>query len=197
MAGPRGDMKPFGGLEMKHNSATTTELAWDHAVRDVPETGVAGARHAGPDELAAIARTLHLIACTSLKAQYTIQPMAAGRYRLSGCLHAEVTQTCVVTLDPIVSALEETFEATFWPREAMPVPESGELAIDDAPEPEPIVAGQIAVGRVVFESLAAALEPYPRKPGAVLDWQPPLPDDANATTATNPFAVLANLKTKG
>jgi len=71
-----------------------------------------------------------------------------------------------------------------------------ENAIDDAPEPEPIVAGQIAVGRVVFESLAAALEPYPRKPGAVLDWQAPLPADAAATTATSPFAVLANLKTK-
>jgi uncharacterized metal-binding protein YceD (DUF177 family) len=182
---------------MKPNTTATTELAWDLAVRDVPAAGVTVARDAGPDELAAVARALGLIACTSLRAHYAIQPMSGGRYRLSGRLHAEVTQACVVTLDPVEGTLEESFEATFWPREAMPVPESGELAMDDAPEPEPIVAGQIAVGRVVFESLAAALEPYPRKPGAVLDWQPPLPTDANATAATNPFAVLANLKTKG
>ncbi|HUC45618.1 MAG TPA: YceD family protein, partial [Hyphomicrobiaceae bacterium] len=148
-------------------------------------------------ELIAVARALGLIACTNLQVHYAIQPMSGGRYRLSGRFHAEVTQACVVTLDPIGGTLEENFEATFWPREAMPVPESGELTIDDAPEPEPIIAGQIAVGRVVFESLAAALEPYPRKPGAVLDWQPPLAAEAAATTATSPFAVLANLKTKG
>jgi len=153
---------------MKPNT-NTTELTWEHAVRDVPPSGITGERDASPDELAAIARALGLIACTSLRVHYAIQPMSGERYRLSGRLHAEVTQACVVTLDPVEGTLEESFEATFWPREAMPEPESGELAIDDAPEPEPIVAGQIAVGRVVFESLAAALEPYPRKPGAVLD----------------------------
>jgi uncharacterized metal-binding protein YceD (DUF177 family) len=181
---------------MKPNT-TTTELTWDHAVREVPPSGITGVRDATPDELAAVARALGLIACTSLRAHYAIQPMPGERYRLSGRLDAEVTQACVVTLDPVEGTLEESFEVTFWPREAMPEPESGELAIDDAPEPEPIVAGQIAVGRIVFESLAAALEPYPRKPGAVLDWQPPVPADADATTATSPFAVLANLRTKG
>jgi uncharacterized metal-binding protein YceD (DUF177 family) len=179
---------------MKHNTTTTTELAWDHAVRDVHELGATGTRDAGPDELVAVARALDLIACTSLRVHYAIQPMSGGRYRLSGRLSAQVSQACVVTLDPVEGTIEESFEATFWPRDDMPVPESGELAIDDAPEPEPISAGQIAVGRVVFESLAAALEPYPRKPDAVLDWQPPQPADADATTS--PFAALANLKAK-
>jgi hypothetical protein len=179
------------------HTTTTTELAWDHAVRDVPQSGVTGTRDAGPDELAAVARALDLIACTSLRVEYAIQPMSGGRYRLSGRLHAEVSQACVVTLDPVEGTLEESFEATFWPREAIPVPESGELAIDDAPEPEPIVAGQIAVGRVAFESLAAALEPYPRKPDAVLDWQPPIPAEASPTGTTGPFAALATLKSKG
>jgi len=180
---------------MKHT--TTFELAWDHAVRDVGESGVTAARDADPNELAAIARALDLVACTSLRAQYAILPLPGGRYRLTGRLNAQVTQACVVTLDPVESTLEESFEATFWPQQAMPLPESGELAIDDAPEPEPILAGQIAVGRAVFESLAAALEPYPRKPGAVLDWQPAPPADAEVTRDASPFAVLANLKAKG
>jgi len=59
-----------------------------------------------------------------------------------------------------------------------------------------IVAGQIAVGRVVFESLAATIDPFPRKPDAVLDWQSPDPADAPGGKTENPFAVLANLKTK-
>jgi hypothetical protein len=183
--------------EMKRNTPTTAELAWDHAVRDVPETGASGARAASPDEREAIAGALDLMACTSLEAHYAIHPLPAGRYRLSGRLHAEVTQACVVTLDPIDSTLTEAFEATFWPRQDLPVPESGELAIDDAPEPEPIVAGQIALGRVVFETLAAALEPFPRKPGAVLDWPPPEPAEASPAAPASPFDVLANLKTKG
>jgi len=182
---------------MKHNTGTTTELAWDLPVRDVPEAGMSGARDAAPDELAAVARTLDLIACTRLCAQYAIAPMAAGRYRLSGRIQAAVTQACVVTLDPVDSTVEEHFEATFCPQEDMPVPASGEVAIDDAPEPEPIIAGQIAVGRVVFESLAAALEPYPRKPGAVLDWQPAPPADTGQIPPASPFAVLAKLKSKG
>jgi hypothetical protein len=182
---------------MKHKTDIMTALAWDHAVRDVPESGVTGQRDAAPDELAALAHALDLIACTRLQAQYAIQPVSGGRYRLSGRLHAELTQACVVTLDPVESTLKEAFEATFWPPQDMPVPESGELTIDDAPEPEPIHAGQIAVGRVVFESLAAALEPYPRKPGAVLDWQPQAPANATRAGPTSPFALLANLKAKG
>ena len=102
----------------------------------------------------------------------------------------------MVTLEPIDSTIEEAFEAVFWPQEHMPAPENGELALDDEPEREPIIAGQIAVGRVVFESLAAALDPFPRKPGAVLDWQPQVSTGAAGDKPASPFAVLANLKPK-
>lgn len=197
---------------MTHKTSTTADLAWDHAVRDIPESGarsgpksgqrpgqkpgLSAEREAAPDELAGIARALGLIACTSLKAEYAIAPTVGGHYQLSGRLRAEVSQACVVTLEPISSTIEEAFEAVFWPQEAMPAPERGELAVDDGPEREPIVAGQIAVGRVVFESLAAAIDPFPRKAGAVLDWQSPTPADAAGGKPANPFAVLANLKTK-
>jgi uncharacterized metal-binding protein YceD (DUF177 family) len=181
---------------MTRKTNLTVELAWDHAVHDIPESGLSLQREATPDELARIARALDLIACTSLKADYVIAPTAGGHYRLSGRLCAEVSQACVVTLEPVESTIEETFEAVFWPQEDMPAPESGELALDDEPEREPIVAGQIAVGRVVFESLAAAIDPFPRKPGAVLDWQSPTPADTTGGKPESPFAVLANLKTK-
>jgi uncharacterized metal-binding protein YceD (DUF177 family) len=181
---------------MTRTTSTTAELAWDHAVQDIPESGLSVQREAAPDELARIAQALDLIACTSLQTEYAIAPTTGGHYQLSGRLRAEVRQACVVTLEPIDSTIEEAFEAVFWPQEDMPTPESGELAIDDEPEREPIVAGQIAVGRVVFESLAAATDPFPRKPGAVLDWQSPTPADAPGSKPDSPFAVLANLKTK-
>ena len=181
---------------MTRITSTTSELAWDQAIHDIPQSGLSAEREATPDELARIARALDLIACTGLNVEYAIAPTLDGRYRLSGRFRAEITQTCVVTLEPIGSTVEEDFEATFWPQEDMPAPGSGELAIDDEPEPEPIVAGQIAVGRVVFESLATATNPFPRKPGAVLAWHAPTPAEAPGSKPENPFAILANLKTK-
>src|SRR5438876_4906438 len=175
---------------MTHKPTTTPELVWDHAEHDIPESGLSAQREAAPDELASVALALDLIACRSLRAEYAIAPTAGGHYRLSGRLHAEISQACVVTLEPIDSTIEEAFEAVFWPQEDMPAPSSGEVAMDDEPERESIEAGQIAVGRVVFESLAAATNPFPRKAGAVLDWQSATPSDTPASKPESPFAVL-------
>jgi hypothetical protein len=180
---------------MTAKTSTTGPLAWNHAVYDIPASGLSTARSATPEELMAIVSALDLLGCASLWAQYAITPAAGGHYQLTGHFRAEVTQACVVTLDPVAGTVGETFEAVFWPQEDMPPPESGEVAMDDEPEREAIVAGQIAAGRIVFESLAAALDPFPRKPGAVFDWQPASADDPAAKPA-GPFAVLANLKAK-
>jgi Large ribosomal RNA subunit accumulation protein YceD len=187
--------------EMTRKTGTTTadaeELAWSHAVQDIPQTGLSEVREATPEERARVTGALDLIACASLQAQYTIAPTAGGCYRLFGRLRADVSQTCVVSLEPVDSTIEEPFEAVFWPQDRMPEPEKGELAIDAEPEREAIVDGHIAVGRVVFESLAAALDPFPRKPGAVLEQQHAPAANAAGDKAANPFAVLANLKPKG
>jgi len=181
---------------MSKTNSTTPELAWEHAVHDIPEAGLSARREAVPEELATLASALDLIACSTLQAEYTITPTLDGRYRVSGRLNAQIAQACVVTLDPIEATIEESFDVAFWPQQDMPTPESGAVDLDDEAEPEPIVAGQIAVGRVVFEHLAAALDPYPRKPGAVMDWQPAAAPGAGPGKPESPFAVLASLKTK-
>jgi hypothetical protein len=172
----------------------TMELCWDHPTSDVPAMGTAASKVATTDELEAVARALGLLACASLQASYAIAPDGTGRYALSGTLRAEVTQACVVTLDPVVSTIEEGFEAAFWPEDDIPPPRGGVLDLDEAAEPRPIVGGQIAVGRVVFECLAESLDPYPRKPGATLDRQEAAPADTAGGNPESPFAVLANIK---
>jgi uncharacterized metal-binding protein YceD (DUF177 family) len=174
----------------------TAELVWDHPAKDVPETGFSATRAAASDELEAVARALGLIACPNLEASYTITPTGAGRYVLSGTLRAQVVQACVVTLDPVTGAIQESFEAYFWPEEDIAPPPGGVLDLDEAADPEPIVDGQIAVGRIVFEWLAESLDPYPRKPGATLDLREAAPAGGTGGKPESPFAVLANLKTK-
>jgi hypothetical protein len=181
---------------MTRKTSMTAELTWEHATRDIPQSGLSREREAAPDELARVARALDLVACASLKAAYTIAPTLDGRFRLSGRLRAEINQACVVTLEPIDSTIEEGFDVTFWPEEEMPAPRGGAVDLDEEPDPEPIVAGQIDVGRVVFECLAAAIDPFPRLPGATLDWRAPAPAEAISGKPESPFAVLANIKTK-
>ena len=63
-------------------------------------------------------------------------------------------------------------------------------------DPEPIDNGSIALGRVTYELLAAALEPYPRKPGAQLSAETPVPERSEPD-GSGPFAELARLKPTG
>jgi hypothetical protein len=51
------------------------------------------------------------------------------------------------------------------------------------------------VGRIVYETVSAALDPYPRKSGAEFTWSDPR--EAEAAARANPFALLKKLKDEG
>ncbi len=174
----------------------TAELAWDYPTSDIPEAGLAATRAALPEELAEVSGALGLVSCPRLVASYEILPAGEGRYTLAGTVRAAVVQACVVTLDPVSDTIEQDFETAFWPAEDIAPPRGGVLDLDEEAEPEPIVAGQISVGRIVFECLAESLNPYPRKPGATLDWRASAPRESAGAKPEGPFAVLANIKTK-
>jgi hypothetical protein len=169
------------------------ELNWDHALEDIPPAGLSVERAAEAEERQRIAAALDLVACSDLTVRYQIIPLAHGRYRLKGELAALIEQTCVVTLEPLEASIAESFAADYWPDETMPEPTAGPLAFDGEPPPEPIVGAKIDAGRIVFESVAAAIDPFPRRPGAVFEG--PLSAPAGGKPES-PFAVLANLKQK-
>ena len=181
---------------MTRKTNMTGELVWEHATHDIPQSGLSREREAAPDELARIARALDLIACASLRTAYTIMPTVGGRFRLSGRLRAEISQACVVTLEPVDSTdrrglRRDVLAGGGHARAARRRGRPGRGA-----DPEPIVAGQIDVGRVVFECLAAGIDPVPEK--ARRNARPALvaAADGGAGKPESPFAVLANLKTR-
>ena len=181
---------------MKRKTNTTAELSWEHATHDIPQSGLSREREAAPDELARIARALDLFACASLRTAYAVVPTVGGRFRVTGRLRAEISQACVVTLEPVDSTIEEGFDVTFWPEEEMPAPRGGEVDMDEEADPEPILAGQIDIGRIIFECLVACIDPFPRKPEASLDRSSAHPTDEAAGKPDSPFAILANVKTR-
>jgi hypothetical protein len=171
-------------------------LAWDHAVEDIPPCGLRAERAAEPGELAAIAGALDLIACSRLTARYLVAPAARESFRVTGRLEACVEQACVVSLEPVGAEIAEDFDVLFSPAEDIPAPTSGEVDWDGDLDPEPIVGGRIQVGRVIFECLATAIEPFPRKPDAILERHSTGPEGGDGGGAQSPFAILASFRSK-
>ena len=109
---------------------------------------------------------------------------------MTGTVDVTVTQTCVVTLEEIECRYSAPLNVEFWPAEMLA--EEGEDEIDPlAADREPIEEGRIDVGRIVYEELASAIDPFPRREGAAFDWE-----DKEGAERTHPFAQLARLKRK-
>ncbi|MEL6375234.1 MAG: DUF177 domain-containing protein [Pseudomonadota bacterium] len=147
---------------------------------------------------AQITRAAGLIGCDMVEAAYTLTPRPGGRVTMQARFEARVRQTCVVTLEPIEQVVAEAFTTEFRPAEAMPAPANGETAYDEAElDLEPIEAGVLQTGRVIYEHLVAGLDPYPRASDAALDASeahPPAADPDAVNGKPNPFAALARLK---
>jgi uncharacterized metal-binding protein YceD (DUF177 family) len=147
-------------------------------------------------ELETVAKMLDLVALDRLGFAYRISRGGGGRLVLTGTLNADATQTCVVSLDPVKVSLEVPVEMEFWPAELLPRPETddgdpGGAGVLDWPEA--IRDGRIDLGPVIYETLATALDPYPRRPEASFDWPQGEPQEGEGA-GSGPFAPLAALK---
>jgi uncharacterized metal-binding protein YceD (DUF177 family) len=165
---------------------------WIHAVADIPEGGLKREQVASLEERAAIVSELRLLSLEVLDAAYRIDRLAGGGYRLHGRVTASLEQPCVVTLDAVAATIDEDFDTEFWPEVAARDGEQ-DAAVLDGRDVETLENGAIAAGRVIFETLSAALDPYPRGAGAEFQWQ----DKAVGEVAKiSPFAALSKLKDK-
>ncbi len=169
-------------------------LDWIDETRELGAGGRATTRRASAEECKSVAAALGILACNNLVFDYTLKPIADGRYRLKGTLKADVTQECVVSLEPVPATIEEEVRIEFWPPHLLAERRvNGEHVILGETDPEPIgQPGRIETGRIAFEVLSAALDPYPRKEG--VEFHHVDPEDDVAAAREHPFAVLAQLK---
>ena len=167
---------------------------WTIAVTDVPEGGKRFGRTGTEMELRALADALEILGVTALTCDLRIRPLRQGRYQMEGTIKASVVQACVVSLERVEATLDEAINLEFWPPDQIAA--SSSIAQDEWFDPqapdgaEPVEHGRVAVGRLVFETLSAALDPYPRKAGAMLSYQ----EKPEVKAQVHPFAALAKLK---
>ena len=166
-------------------------LSWSYRAAEIAEAGLRARRAATADELVEMARVLDVLSCESVIGEYVIRPIGQGRYRMKGEVSAQLTQSCVVTLEPISQRLDAAFDVEFWPAGTIPTIGEEEVEVLSAAEIEPIEHGLIDAGRMVFETLAASLDPYPRKPGAAFAGETV---EGPESGKESPFAALKKLK---
>jgi hypothetical protein len=95
----------------------------------------------------------------------------------------------VVTLEPLENEVDEDIDIAFVPAAGSSFDEHvGEVEVPLEDAPEPLIGGAIDLGAIATEFLVLGLDPYPRKPDAVLELPP------SGEEATHPFAALAEFK---
>ena len=163
------------------------------------ETGAHFALTADADARAAIAKIAEISELPRLDATFDVTRQRDDGLHVVGQVSATVGQNCVVTLEPLVSEIEEKVDLLFRP----PLP-GLELDRDQGDEPgkrsgrpkpnldgpEPLLDGAIDLGALTIESLILGIDPYPRKPDAKFEPPQDLKPDQG------PFAALAGLAVK-
>lgn len=146
-------------------------------------------------QLAAIAKWAGILSLETFETEVEIKKLAPNRFGLAFHLTADVTQSCVVTLEPVPSHMDKRFtrELVFvGASRHRDAPDSApDLVLDSDQEegPEEIDSLHLDLATPVLEEFALSLDPYPRRPG--VEFAPESPD---SEPPESPFAVLKGLK---
>lgn len=164
-------------------------------VAQIPDTGLHREIEADPVAREAMAELAEVREIRFAHASFDVTLRRDGRVHVAGRVRALVGQICVVTLDPMESAIDEAIDLEFAPPEQIPelsdLVDKAEESDEEIPDPpEPITNGMIDLGRIATDALFLAIDPYPRKPGAVFEAKLEAADPGD-----HPFAALKAFKT--
>lgn len=168
------------------------------AVDPFPEEPIRFSEVANADERAKVARRLDLIDVAVLRVEGTVEPESdPSVLRLTGRIEAEVTQRCVVTLEPVAARIDQRVVRRFTltpPDVLLTEEDEVEVEVDSSEdEVEPLLGSVLDLGEIATEELALALDPYPRAAGAEDALNEYLTSSEDEVD-TNPFAALKRLK---
>lgn len=163
-------------------------------VGQIPEAGLHREIEADAAAQAALAEIAEVPEITAVKASFNLVLQRDGKVHVTGRVKARVGQVCVVSLEPIETELDEPVDQMFAPPDQIPhladlVDDDPDEEVETADPPEPILNGQIDLGRLAADALFLGIDPYPRKPGVVFEQEVVTEDPKD-----HPFAALKALK---
>jgi hypothetical protein len=136
-----------------------------------------------------LARWANVVAVSTFEARVTLKRLSETRFSFAAEISADVEQTCVIMLEPVIShlALRVNRELHY---DAAKSENHGELTLVAGEEDAPDVIDSLRfdVAAPLLEEFLLNIDPYPKKPGAVFsapaDGEPP----------PGPFAALEEWK---
>ena len=145
------------------------------------------------EERAALATAVGVTSVDALEVKLHAVKFRGG-IRVTGRLTAAVTQPSVVTLEPLTQQIDEPVDRIFLPGGEKPYagPANAEIFLDLEGEdmPDHVEGNEADLTDLIVETLALAVDLYPRRPGESLDDLGLKPDVAE----DHPFAALKALK---
>ncbi|MBB4152287.1 uncharacterized metal-binding protein YceD (DUF177 family) [Sphingomonas jinjuensis] len=115
------------------------------------------------DERAGLAARFGLLSVNALEGRFTVRREAAG-ITVRGRVTADVVQACSVTGEPLPAKLDEPVALLFV--EAFGEGDEEVELAGDALDTVEIEGGGIDLGEAAAETMALALDPFPRSPNA-------------------------------
>ncbi len=193
-------------MTQKNKTALTPEWSRKVEAATVEDTPLSLRIEATAQERKDVARRLKVSEISQLNADITLKREEGSHIiHVEGTLQAEVVQPCVVTLEPVVSLIQEPVESWYSDEEQIvsltrvrrekvgKMVDSEMEIMDEKDDPDPVVEGHIDVGELVTQFLSLAINPYPQAEGAVytetsIPTEPP--------KRANPFAGLKDWKAR-
>lgn len=167
-------------------------------VHSLPPKGVRVEIEANEQEREKLKQNHALLSIDSFRADVHISPWKKRGVRVKGKFWADITQACVVTLEPLHDHIEENIESVFVPEDSKlvkisEIDDTGEVFVDaEGPDtPEVFYGDTIDIGAFLEEFFELSINPYPRKAGVEGDYIEDLEKDDKQPS---PFAILKGLK---
>ncbi|GAA2824725.1 uncharacterized protein DUF177 involved in 23S rRNA accumulation [Aminobacter aminovorans] len=153
---------------------TPSPVSFKVNVARLPQKGMAVTVDADAAHRAALAEVHGLTSVERYKADLLVTKWKRNGVKVRGRVQAEITQACVVTLEPVESVIDEDVEGVFLPEDSKLARQgfnaAGEILLDaEGPDaPETFTGDTIDVGALAEEFFGLAIDPYPRKTGVAV-----------------------------
>lgn len=173
--------------------SATAPFAYPVDLSDLTQAGSSFDIVADAETLIRIARWAQVRAVSAFSARVVLKRLGPTRFSLVADIAADVEQSCVVTLEPIVSHLAVAIRRELLYSGAQPRDETqnhGELTLSagDEEAPDAIDDLHYDLGGPLLEEFSLNIDPYPRREGAVFAGA------GDAEAPAGPFAILETLK---
>jgi len=144
-----------------------------HVAR-LPQKGLPVTIEADGSQRGLLADQHGLVSVENYRADLLVTSWKRQGVKVVGRVEADITQACVVTLDPVTAHIDEAVEGLFLPDDSKlgrsGFEDGGEILLTaDGPDgPETFHGDAVDVGALAEQFFGLAIDPYPRKAGVSL-----------------------------